>query len=168
MTKKEETTEHFTRSSKAKTYYEKLIMTSRTGKFDTYFDFYYICAMVGFSEGSIATDRDVKKNKEFARDFPKMNKSQKYKLIGALVAAELKRQAINVNDRTSVRAEMITIIDENAQTKLSQEGLNLLDKYAEGGFQYIFNTIGVVDEMDVFMNRYYKEFISEDVRETAL
>ena len=164
MTKKQEKTEYFARSQEAKTYYEKLVKKSRTGKFDTYFDFYYLCAMVGFSEAIIASDADVKGKKEFVRDFPTANKPHKYTLICALVGAELKRQGIDMKDRSSVRAEMTTLIDENAQTKLSREGLNLLDRYAEGGFQKIFNTIGVVDELDVFMGRYYKKFILENAQ----
>ncbi len=164
MTKKEVKTEYFSSCGDAKDYYEKLVKKSRTGKFETFFDFYYLCAMVGISEPTIAREEDMKGKTGFVRDFPTPNKRHKYTLICALVGAELKRQGIDMKDRSSVRAEMTTLIDENAQTKLSREGLNLLDRYAEGGFQKIFNTIGIVDELDVFMGRYYKKFISENAR----
>ena len=150
--------ERFTRSPEAKSYYENINKKSETGKFKLYFSFYYLCFMVGFK--ILKINSPIENNKDFLPNpsFPHEFRSQSPKILGALANAELMRKGIEM-DKEKVKAELRQIIDANSPSDLSSHGLDLLDKYAESGFQDIQYHIPDVDELDIFMKRYYEHYI---------
>ena len=150
----------FRLSSKARTYFEKINENSTTGKFETIWDYYYLCLMIGFRRGELGDE--VGSDYEFTKDFPKPYNSKKYQIIASLVLSEMNRQGIPKNDSEDIRKLMLELLDKDAVTKISNEGLKRMNRYAEKGFAVLHEKIPPMKEMDTFLKRYHKEFIEID------
>jgi len=150
----------FRLSNKARTYFDKINKNSTTGTFETMWDGYYLCLMIGFRSGELG--EEVSSDLEFTKDFPKPYNSKKYPIIASLVLAEMNRQGIIKNDSEEIRKLMLELLDKDAVTKISNEGLKTMNRYAEKGFVLLHEKIPPFNEMDNFLKRYYEEFIEID------
>lgn len=119
-------------SSDAKKMCDRINRESTTGKFEMW-DFYYLCLMVGLIKMKMAEATD---KSEFAKTFTSSINPFKHHIIGAIVGSELDRQGMDAT-KENIMNILKEVVDETANNKLSNHGLDLIDSYAEGGFRFI-------------------------------
>lgn len=109
--------------------------------FSTKFDMYYFCAVVGFAsghksplEGSRATD--------LVDTFPREFREKGRVLTGALINAELKARGIETNDRDDVHRLLGRLLSHQTPSRLSEEGMRLVNEYCSGGFEELSASFG--------------------------
>jgi len=145
----------FNMSHNAKQYYDKL----RDGEIiKIQFDFYYICLLIGFKFKEFGKNVELV---EFFHKFPNEYLSRKEEIIGTLITTEIKRLGVNVENKSRVQELMLKLVNPESITRLSSEGEKLMNKYAEGGFNFIVEKIGSCSTTDTFLVRYYDEFMAE-------
>lgn len=148
----------FCLTSKSKKYLKKINENSKTGKFETMWDFYYLCLMAGFKNSKLGEETN---NEEFNKDFPSQYEPNKYQLIAALVSSEIRRNGIFEPKSEDIKNIMLELIDNDNSTKLSKEGLELMNGYAEGGFELIYEKIPEPTDKMEFIKEYYNEFVKQ-------
>lgn len=106
--------------------------------FETMFDVYYFCAMVGLAAGrkSSPSERCSDCN-DFVDNFPKTYRSYQRIVIGLLLRAELSLFGISVSERDEVRKFLLEIVDPVTPTNLTDKGMEKLNQYASGGFDHL-------------------------------
>ncbi|WP_461451637.1 hypothetical protein [Mucilaginibacter sp.] len=123
------------------------------------FDFFYFCFIAG-----IATEKkDPLPNSEtteLIQNFPKDYAPQRNLIIALFLKAELKDMGIDLNERKALNKELSGLLDPNTVTRLSDEGLKLLNYYSHGGFLKIQERIPEEPRnLDAFLISYY-EFLN--------
>jgi hypothetical protein len=58
---------------------------------------------------------------------------------------------------------MLQLIDHMSVTKLSQKGIELLNLYAAGGTNYIYDNISVTQELELFLVNYFELINSAEI-----
>lgn len=101
----------------------------------TKFDLYYLCLMVGFASGRKA---DPDNATDLIDNYPKEFKPVGRLLVALLLNAELKSSGIDLNERDAVYQVIGEIIDPGFPTLLSDEGVKLMNKYAQGGYEAMY------------------------------
>ncbi|MGB3237839.1 MAG: hypothetical protein WBB29_06065 [Geitlerinemataceae cyanobacterium] len=101
------------------------------------FDLYYLCLVAGFTSGRRKTDIPNDEVDSFIGYFPGEFRSRGRLLVGALIDAELRRLAINLEDRDEIYREVKKIVDPNSPSDLSSEGMTRMNAYAHGGFDVL-------------------------------
>lgn len=104
-------------------------------RFDTHFDAYYHCLMCGLDQRRLGAEAEV--GDEFVRDYVQAYQPHAELIAGLLIDAELARTQIDTNDVRSVEKRMIELLDPTSATRLSSEGMELLNRYAAGGFDVV-------------------------------
>lgn len=106
--------------------------------FKTDFDFYYLCLMAGLAGGrrtdpaSIGVQANVFVN-EFIQDY----KPAQRLITGLLVTAELKREGINLSEKSAVRDTFKKLVAADTPTGMTDEGMKRLNAYASGGYEIL-------------------------------
>ncbi len=107
-------------------------------QFKVMFDLYYFCLMAGF-----ATDRSSEQGlagagaTDMVEDFTSEHKPAKLLLIGLLVIAELKKEGIDVSEKTAVRSAFRRLVDPANPSQLTDFGTRRMNAYASGGYEYL-------------------------------
>ena len=143
-------------------YFKHLLKRSDGGaRFDTLFDQYYFCLMVGLNRKGLAADSDIEPDK-FVEGYPSDYQNQADVIAGLLINAELSRKSIEKDDRSSIEQEMLRILDQNSPTRLSEEGMRLLNLYAATGFKVIREGITPPQNLEEFLVLYHGLWPSEE------
>lgn len=121
---------NFTLPGKARPFFRTV--TERTPKY-LMFDSWYLCALIGLRERTLGA-KDELEDEYFIDHYPEDFKAQADFLAGLLIDAELDRNRIDVQDKASVEREMILLLDPSRMTGLSESGVEILNRYAVGGF----------------------------------
>lgn len=121
---------NFTLPTKARTFFK--VVTERTPRY-IMFDSWYICALVGMNERSLGS-KDELEDTYFIDAYPEAYRATADFIAGLLIDAELDRKGIDVDNKASVEKEMILLLDPSRSTGLSETGVELLNRYAVGGF----------------------------------
>lgn len=108
------------------------LLSSGNSKFDTMFDAYYFCVMVGLDARTIGAEEDV--GDEFIRDYVQSFQPYADLIAGLLIDAEIDRARIEPSDSSSVEKKVVELLDPNSATKLSVTGHALINRYAVGGY----------------------------------
>lgn len=109
------------------------VRSNDKNKFDTQFDVYYCCAMIGMA--AVQVDESTTDLSELAENYPKQYIDCRAQIAGLLVATEMKRKGIDVrNPRLEVI--MLPYLSDN-NTMLSDDGIKMLNAYAFKGYQLI-------------------------------
>lgn len=140
----------------ARSYFRKLEDNSRTGKFETMMDQYYLCLMAGLREPRLG--KEPAADQEFIGEFPQDYNPHRFQILAALVSAEIRRAAIDPTDEKAVRKLMLDLLNPTASTSLSPLGSQLLNRYAEGGFEILQEAIPDPRELDQFLIKYVSRF----------
>lgn len=136
-------------------YFKYLLKRSDGGsRFDTLFDEYYLCLMVGLDRKTLGKPDDLEADK-FIERYPSDYQSQADIIAGLLISAELHRKAIEKNDRSSIEKEMLRLLDHQSPTRLSEEGLSTLNLYAGAGFRLIREEITTPQNLEEFLVLYH-------------
>jgi len=145
----------FNMSTGAKKYYNKLNRESKSGVFQTQFDFYYLCLIAGFTKKLLKD----KTGEKFVDEFPNDFHTQREQIIGLLITTELARKGIDTKNREQIEKIMLRLVKPDSPTRLSPDGEKLMNQYAQGGFGYISEQIPSAYNLDTFLIHYYKAVI---------
>ncbi len=146
----------FRLSNQAKSYFKNIFGKGSDDKLDILWDEYYICLMIGFSEVKIGDEASA--DSEITKTFPQAYKDQRYEIMASLIASEIDRRGISkVKDIENL---MLSILDHNSSTELSSEGHRLMNRYVAGGFEIIKENIREVNELHMFLIKYYDILIN--------
>jgi len=100
------------------------------------FDMYYFCLMAG-----LRTDRKEKvltaDTTELVDRFPDAYKAKGRLLTSVFLSKELEQQGIDLSERDAVHAAIAQLIDTDRPAKLSELGMNEMNKYSYGGFDIL-------------------------------
>jgi len=105
---------------------------------NTKFDLYYFCLMLG-----LATRRESEPNQmcpsctDFVDNFVSDYRNSQRLIIGLLIRAELSYWKINITEKEAVRKKFGELVDPQSQTHLTNEGMDRLNQYSSGGFDYL-------------------------------
>ena len=140
----------FSMSDDAKKYFNKLD-ESKHGKFRVQFDFYYLCLIAGLLN---ETPSECKGEK-FVDEFPGIYIGQREQIIGLLIATQINRDKIDIENRERIERLMLKLVKPDSPTRLSSDGENLMNQYAENGFRRIFEKIPTPpSNLDTFLVSY--------------
>lgn len=143
----------FKMSSEASKYLNKINRNSTSGKFPIDFDFYYLCFILGVTFRKCAENIE---GKEFVKEFPNKYATQNSLLIGLLLEAELSRTGIDTSNRDHLEKFILKFVDPKSVTRLSSEGEEKMNCYAQGGFEKFVEVSSSVDSLDSFLIQYYE------------
>jgi hypothetical protein len=148
----------FKMSQGCKRYLNKL-EEAQHGKFKVQFDFYYLCLMAGFQSKDIS---ECKGGEEFVAEFPGLYIPQRRQITGLLIATEIERNKIDINNRERLEKVMLSLVKPDTPTKLSLQGEKLMDEYAEKGFKLIAEKMPTPPgNLDAFLTNYYVRVIGK-------
>jgi hypothetical protein len=105
-----------------------------SGSFATKFDLYYLCLMAGFaarrkSELESASGTDI------LDYFPHEFRTRGSLIISLLISTELSVAGIDLNERDAVNRTISKLVTPDTTSKLADEGVRLMNRYASGGFE---------------------------------
>jgi hypothetical protein len=147
----------FRLSKEARSYYSNINKNSIINKLDTDWDKYYLSAMAGIKARSRVPDKkEPPAEQEFVDYVIQSYEDQKYEIYGALIVAEIEREGIPWGQKEEIKQLMLTLLDSNTNTRLSDEGIHVLNCYAEKGYQLIRSEIMPPPNLDTFLEQYYK------------
>lgn len=137
-------------------YFKHLLKRSDGGAcFSTLFDLYYFCLMMGFSKKSLGSDTELEGDK-FIEKYTSDYQNQADVIAGLLINAELTRKGIEKDDRSSIEHEMLRLLDHQSPSRLSEEGINLLNLYACSGFKAVRDELGPPQSLEEFLVFYHR------------
>lgn len=100
------------------------------------FDLYYFCAMAGLASGR-TSDASGLGAREIIDEFIQDYQPAQRLLIGLLVAAEVRRGGIDLDEREAVRAVFRRLVTPESKTQLTEEGMRCMNAYASGGYDFL-------------------------------
>jgi hypothetical protein len=126
------------------------------------FDLYYFCSMAGLVSGR--AEELSAPSREMVDYFINDYKPAESFVIGMLVVAELKRGRIDFNEEGEVRSVFRSLVDGAGNNPLTTEGMNRLNAYANGGYEYLAQKIDHRPQSAEEFLRFYAEVIDETVQ----
>ena len=120
------------------------------------FDIYYAGAVLGLSARErIDEDKyETEIDRELTRTYPKERGEHANTIAGMLVEAELSRQSIDPGNPSAIVRTIETYLTSDSQTRLTEEGHRLLDRYAAAGFRLIEERFARLDYEEEFLVAY--------------
>jgi hypothetical protein len=109
----------------------------------TKFDLYYFCLMIGLATGR--KSEPTKSHPEFTDftdDFVSDYKPYQRLIIGLLIRAELSRLGVSVMEKDEVRRLFVNLVNPQNPTNLTDMGMNRLNEYSSGGYDYLAEKLG--------------------------
>ena len=139
-------TGRFVMHNDARKFFEKIGIKSRqggkskTGKFETYFDAYWICAQIGMLKDRYEDPGSTKEAPEMTRNFRGLSQIHKH-LISGIAFYKFCEHRGKIESDDVILKEMEKFFSDEINA-LNEEGCNLLNCYSYGGFNEIFETVG--------------------------
>lgn len=128
--------------------------TDGGARFETDFDQFYLCLMVGLDDGHLGKESDLE-GAEFVKVYTSAYRPYAPVLAGMLVEAEMRRSGIPAT-KTAVQREILDIIDVSAGgTELKEDATTLLSRYAARGFEIIQKAIPKPQTLEDFLVAYH-------------
>lgn len=128
-------------------------------RFETDFDQFYLCLLVGLDDARPAEESDLE-TAEFTRNYTVPYRPFAPVTAGLLVEAEIRRQG-GENSKEALQREFANLIDmEGGGTHLNGEGTTLLSRYAARGFELI-RDIPRPSTLEDFLVTYYQRWGEE-------
>jgi len=126
-------------------------------RFETDFDQFYLCLMVGLDDGRLAPESELEPA-EFNKGYTAPYKPFAPVIAGMLVEAEMRRQGIPTT-KDAIQREIRNLIEVgNGGTQLKEEGTKLLSRYAARGFELIREEIPKPRTLEDFLVAYYQRW----------
>ncbi len=142
-------------------YLERLNRNSSSGEFEIDWDFYYICSIIGMYHRRLKSDIESENLRELTRSFPQKYYNNKNYIIALLIEAEMYRKGVETRTRKELEEFMLNKVGKG-ETGLSENGEELLNKYAAGGLEIIKEKIGRVEDLHTFFLRIYEEILEKE------
>jgi hypothetical protein len=133
--------------------------------FELEFDSYYFCLITGLKKGKKEpyTNSDTT---EIVQQFPGEYKQHRHLIIALFLHTELTSLGISLKERNALNKELATLIDPASATKLSDDGMKLLNRYAYGGYlQLVQHFPEPPRTLDGFLVGFYKFINSENLQQ---
>ncbi len=109
--------------------------------YPTLFDFYYLCLMVGFASGRRNPRITPEEVDSLVENFPGDFRDRGRRLVGLLIHAELAFRGIDLDERDAVYGRVAALVDPNSPSDLSNEGIKIMNQYAHGGFDVLWENL---------------------------
>ena len=146
----------FRLSKEARSYYGNINKATSINQLETDWDKYYLSAMAGIKDRSrVPDEEEPPAEQEFVDYVIQAYEDQKYEIYGSLIVAEIERQGIPWGQKEEIRQLMLSLLDSESNTSLSEEGTRALNCYAEKGFRLIRSDITAPPELDEFLEQYH-------------
>ncbi len=142
-------------------YLERLNRNSSSGEFEIDWDFYYICSIIGMYHRRLKSDIESENLRELTRSFPQKYYNNKNYIIALLIEAEMYRKGVETRTRKELEEFMLNKVGKG-ETGFSENGEELLNKYAAGGLEIIKEKIGRVEDLHTFFLRIYDEILEKE------
>lgn len=131
---------------------------------NTKFDLYYLCLMIGLAGGRCSEPSNrCPQCTDFVDEFVKDYKPQQNLIVGLLIRVELANKGISLDEKDGTKDLLIKLIDPNSITNLTDYGIERMNAYSSGGFDYLTEKFGskpyYVEEFLIT----YVEFLREAV-----
>jgi hypothetical protein len=136
---------------------------------ETMFDLYYFCLMRGLASGrtSVPAKRYPEYN-DFIDNFITTYRPYQRLIIGLLIRAELARFGISVAEKDDVRRLLLDFVDPTTATNLTDKGVEQLNEYASGGFDYLTERLDSKPHHVEEFLRTYVRLLQQAVEESKL
>jgi hypothetical protein len=105
------------------------------------FDMYYFCVIAGLSTNTL-TQLPDSETAELVDSFPGEYAAKGRLIMALFISRELRREGVNFSERTSVNASIRRLVDPNSPSRLSSDGMKLMNQYAYGGFEVLIRWFG--------------------------
>lgn len=106
--------------------------------FSTKFDLYYFCVMVGLASGRRSEPSDSDDTaREIVDHFIQDYQGAQHLVLGLLVVAKARRAGIRLKEKDEVRKVFGRLLTPTSNTGLTDKGMQLLNSYASGGFDFM-------------------------------
>ncbi|WP_330632929.1 hypothetical protein [Halocatena halophila] len=146
----------FRLSKESRSYYNNINKASTTNKFESDWDKYYLSAMAGIkARNRVPDDEEPPAEQQFVDYVIQNYDDQKYEIYGSLIVAEIEREGIPWGQKEEIRQLMLNLLDSSSNTRLSEEGIQVLNCYAEKGFRLVRSEITPQSQLDEFLELYY-------------
>lgn len=119
---------------------------SQTGKFDNMLECYWLCCQIGIKHDEFAP---TEKASEFVRDLNPM-KSFSRLIQGVGFYYHCEREGIS-EEKELILKEMEKFYHESSELELGQPGYRLLNGYANGGFELLFDAVAGTKELSALL-----------------
>lgn len=121
----------------AKDWFSKIKKPAKdTPPINTDFDLYYLCLMMGLASKNKNTP-NASHSTDFRDRFVKQHEHQKNLIIGLLIQAELSDNGLTLDDKSQAKKILTKLVDPNSITNLTDTGMDKMNAYASGGFDYL-------------------------------
>jgi hypothetical protein len=100
------------------------------------FDMYYFCLLPGLATTTLVNVPDAETS-ELIDSFPGDYAAHGRLITALFLSRELKRQGVELNERTAVNTCIRRLVDPNSASRLSADGLKTLNQYAHGGYEVL-------------------------------
>lgn len=142
-------------SEEALAYMKRINKNSSTGKIDFNLHFWWLCAQIGLmtsdSRFEVSNGKDMVDHFKIGALGAHQNRIRGFFLMTHI----LSRDAGGM-DRELIEGLMQEVFAEGSNSSLTEEGSEILDRYAASGFRRIRDDIGPQDELKNFVRRYHK------------
>ncbi|MGD1804197.1 hypothetical protein ACP6PL_01975 [Dapis sp. BLCC M126] len=133
------------------------INKGKTQQIKTDFDLYYFCLMMGLATKSKNNPSERCQCRDFIDYFVSDYKNQRNLIIGLLFRAELENMGISLDEKDATKKQLLKLIDPSSQTNLTDEGIDKMNAYASGGFDYLREKFGSKPyHLEDFLQSYVK------------
>ncbi|OEK03093.1 hypothetical protein BFP97_16880 [Roseivirga sp. 4D4] len=121
----------------AKTWFKhiKSKQGSNTG-FELDFDIHYFCLMAGLHTQR-KEDLTASETTEIVQYFPSDYKKDRHLIIALFLKKELEQLGVSLKERKLLNNQLKILISTTSATRLSDQGMRELNKYANGGFRVL-------------------------------
>lgn len=128
--------------------------TDGGARFETDFEQFYLCLMVGLDDGRLGPETDLEPA-EFTKDYTAPFQPFAPVIAGLLIDAQLRRQDVP-RDKEVIQREVGKLVDVgNSSTRLNAEATTLLSRYAARGFTIINQRITRPRTLEDFLIAYH-------------
>ena len=122
------------------------------------FDMYYFCLLTGLGAGRITSVPDSE-TAELIDSFPSDYSTQGRLIIALFLNRELKRQGVTLGERAAVNTCIRRLVDPNTPSRLSSDGLKIMNQYAHGGFELLSSSDWFADRprtLNFFLSMFHR------------
>lgn len=119
------------------------------------FDAFYCCMLLGLDQAKLG-DESRLESANFFDGYPDPYKGQAELIAGLLVDAEIRRLEIQPDDREDIERQMVYLLDLSSPSRLSNDGDQLLNRYAVSGFDRLRAMMTECDNLEDFLVGYHR------------
>lgn len=144
----------FVQSKRMTEYFDRLNLNSTTGKIDHRMEQWWLCAQIGLIANEKG-DPPGQGSSDMVDYFIGSLKNGQGRIRGVLLMRHFNNVDAGGMSKTVLEAEMNRMLS-GGDSKLSDAGTSMLDRFATGGFQKILDEIRQQTELYTFMRKYHE------------